>query len=348
MLVVGAGGIGGVASSMMFDPLRARGGELVAYTTNATIAAAVRDHGMRLTGTEGARAVPVPCETSLDAVGRDFDWIILATQPPPVEAAARDTAHLLAPTGAMVCLQNGLCESRLARIVGDEHVVGAVVAWGATMPEPGVYERTAGGGFVVGRIDGRDDPRLDALTAVLDPVGPARVTHNLAGARWSKLAINCAISTLGTLGGDRLGALMTSLTVRRLALRIMTETVRVARAEGVSLEKVSNTVDLDWIALTESEEAALGSPALFAKHALLLAVGARYRRMRSSMLSAIERGRPPAVDFLNGEVVDRGARHGIATPVNADAQRTVHAIARGELRSSMETIYALAERVGVR
>ena len=66
------------------------------------------------------------------------------------------------------------------------------------------------------------------------------------------------------------------------------------------------------------------------------------------MLSAIERGRPPAVDFLNGEVVDRGARHGIPTPVNAEAQRMVHAIARGEMKSSMQSIYALGEKVGAR
>ena len=37
------------------------------------------------------------------------------------------------------------------------------------------------------------------------------------------------------------------------------------------------------------------------------AVGLRYRRMRSSMLAAIERKRTPAIDFLNGEVVIRGA-----------------------------------------
>ena len=71
-------------------------------------------------------------------------------------------------------------------------------------------------------------------------------------------------------------------------------------------------------------------------------------RERSSMLAAIERGRPPAVDFLNGEIVDRGMRHGIPTPVNAAAQRTVHAIARREVTSGMDAVYALAREVGLR
>ena len=348
VLVVGAGGIGGVVASSIHDHVRSMGGAVIALTTNESIASAVNSRGMRLTGVEGARTVMCPCATTLDDTVAPFDWILLATQPPQVEEAARHALPWLAPNGAMVCFQNGLCEVRVARIAGPERVVGAVVAWGAAMPDPGVYERTASGGFTLGRIDGREDPRLDKLAVILEAVGPVARTSNLAGARWSKLAINCAISTLGTIGGDRLGPLMMSLTVRRLALRIMTECVRVARAEKVSLEKVSGTLDLEWIALTEAEERSAGSPSLFTKHAMLLAVGARYRRMRSSMLSAIERGRPPAVDFLNGEVVERGARHGVATPVNAEAQRIVHAIARGEMKSSMETIYAFAETVGAR
>jgi 2-dehydropantoate 2-reductase len=221
-------------------------------------------------------------------------------------------------------------------------VIGAVVAWGASMPEPGVYERTSAGGFVIGRMDGADDPRLGTLATVLEPIGPVTVTRNLAGARWSKLAINCAISTLGTLGGARLGALMTHRFVRRLALEIMTEAVAVARAEQVRLEKVSGTIDLDWIALTPQERRARASAGLMAKHSMLLAVGARYRRMRSSMLAAVERGRAPAVDFLNGEVVTRGELHGVPTPINAEAQRLVHAIARKELAPGMDAIDRLA------
>lgn len=46
----------------------------------------------------------------------------------------------------------------------------------------------------------------------------------------------------------------------------MTEVVQVARAEGVKLQKVSGTLDLDWMALTEAERQSLGSPGLVAKY----------------------------------------------------------------------------------
>src|SRR5690606_32368714 len=67
------------------------------------------------------------------------------------------------------------------------------------------------------------------------------------------------------------------------------------------------------------------------QHALLLAVGARYRKLRSSMLAAIERGREPAIEYINGEIIARGKRHGIPTPYNTAATQVIWEIYRGEL-----------------
>jgi 2-dehydropantoate 2-reductase len=338
ILVVGCGAIGGVVAAHLLE----LGHDVTALTSNREIASALREHGLRVRG-ESAPP-PVAAGPVIERLTDDvapFDLVLLATQPPQVEGAARSALRWLAPGGRMVCFQNGLCEERVAKFAGTERVVGAVIAWGASMIEPGVYDRTSSGGFSIGRLDGRTDRELEELGRVLEAVGPVTLTGQLLGARWSKLAINCAISTLGTIGGDRLGVLMRQRHVRRLALEIMTEAVSVARAERVRLEKVSGTLDLDWIALTDAERAASGSPGLFAKHSLLLAVGARYRRLRSSMLSAIERGRAPAVDFLNGEVIDRAARHGIATPINTAACDWVWQIARGERAPSHATLRAL-------
>ena len=330
-LVVGCGAIGGVLTACLAET----GHDVTATTTNDRIHAAVDARGLQIVGDGAARNVRARVVLGAGALGggERFDAILLATQPPQVEEAARSVLPLLADDGVMVCLQNGLCEERVAAIAGGERVVGAVVAWGATMPEPGLYERTAAGGFTLGRLDGgavvgaSAPASHDALARALEAVGDVETTENLRGKRWSKLAINCAISSLGTIGGDRLGALLQHRFVRRLALEIFTEVTHVARRESVRLEKVSGTLDLSWISLTEDERLASGSPSLVAKHGLLLAVGFRYRRMKSSMLSAIERGRTPAVDFLNGEVVTRARTHGIAVPVNARVRETVWRIA---------------------
>lgn len=345
ILVVGCGGIGGNLAAGLGRHAPGVVTRLVALSTNPEIAAAVNAHGYRLDDRGAARVVPGAVVESLPS-GDTFDVVLLATQPPQVEEAARAVVDHLAPDGVMVVLQNGLCEDRIARIAGPERVVGAVVGWGASMPAPGQYVRTSAGGFILGRPPGaarEPDPALARLAELLAIVGPVKLTPNLAGARWGKLAINCAISTLGTIGGERLGVLLGHRYARTLGLRIITEVVAVARAEGVALERIGG-IDPAWLALTEAEQG--GSPLLVLRHALLYGVGLRYRNLRSSMLAAIERGRPPAVDFLNGEIVARGARHGIPTPVNAAAAALVHAIARGEERPALATLERFAASFG--
>lgn len=336
-LVVGCGGIGGLVAAHLF----AHDHDVTVLTTNTQIASAINANGFRVVGDDRVNFARGKAVTALDAATKPFDYILLATQPPQVEEAARGVTSFLAPEGAMVTFQNGLCEARIAEIVGKNRVLGGVVAWGASMHDPGVYERTSPGGFVLGRMDGARDERLEPLAFALGSIGETIVSSNLAGARWSKLAINCAITSLGALGGERLGVLMRHRFVRRLALEIMTEVVLASRAEGVRLEKVSGTLDLDWIALTDAERNAVGSTGLFAKHAILLAVGTRFRKMRSSMLAAIERGRPPAVDFLNGEITRRGQIYGFATPINAAIQAEVHAVAAKRKTPSLELCRAL-------
>ena len=335
-LVMGCGAVGGVVASHLLESDQ----DVVAYSSNGAIADAVEARGFQLRG-EGAPRT-VQGRITREVPRGPFDVVVLATQPNHVEVAAQSALPSLADDGVMLCLQNGLCEPRVARIAGAARTIGAVVAWGAAMPEPGLYDRTAAGGFTLGRIDGSSDARMQEVARVLECIGPTEITPNLTGKRWSKLAINCNVSSLGTLGGDRLGALLQHRFVRRLGLEVMTEVVHVARREQVKLEKVSGTLDLEWIALTEDERRASGSPSLLAKHALLYAVGLRFRRMRSSMLAAIERGREPSVDYLNGEVVDLGRKHGVPTPLNARVRDLVWEVARGKRKPGMDLLRELS------
>jgi len=331
VLLMGCGGIGGIMAAKLLE----RGHNLFVVTHNPAIADAVNHRGLVVRDEDREHVVSGCAAATLPSDAGPFDFVFLATQPPQVEDAARAALPRLAANGALVCFQNGLCEQRVAAIAGAERTLGAIVAWGGSMIEPGIYERTSEGGFVLGRLDGAADQRLEMVRALLEPIGQAEITANLRGARWSKLAINCAISSLGTIGGDRLGALLRHRFVRRLGLEVMTEVVQVARARGVQLEKVSGTIDLDWVALTPTERTASGSATLMAKHALLLAVGAKFRRLRSSMLQAIERGREPAVDYLNGEVVARARDASIAVPVNERIVEMIHAIARGAVHPGL-------------
>lgn len=340
VLLLGCGGIGGVIGASLVE----RGVAVDISTHNPDIAAAINRRGFELRSEEKVVRIAGRASAAIRADAGTYDFVFLATQPPQVAEAARAAFPHLSATGAMVCFQNGLCEQHVLPIAGPARTIGAIVAWGGSMPAPGIYERTSAGGFVIGRLDGRrDDPRFDTLRRLLEPIGRVDVTENLRGARWSKLAINCAISSLGTIAGKRLGDLIRYRFVRRLALEVMTEAVAVALRCGVRLEKVSGTIDLERIALTPADTTGPGSPSLLAKHAVLLAVGAKFRRLRSSMLVAIERGREPAVDYLNGEVVRRAAALHMAVPINRLVQETIRSIWHGTSRSSIDLLRSVYE-----
>src|SRR5207253_2478354 len=134
--------------------------------------------------------------------------------------------------------------------------------------------------------------------------------------------------------------------IRRIGLEIFAEVYAVARAMEVRLAPVGGTLDIDKIAITDDErQTQLGSPSLAYKHSILLAVGLKYRRMRSSMLYALERGRPPEIDYLNGEIVRRGLARGVATPVNSALVEMVRAIVGKQASPSLDNLRAIHDSV---
>src|SRR6266850_6403387 len=80
------------------------------------------------------------------------------------------------------------------------------------------------------------------------------------------------------------------------------------------MRPVARTLNIDMIALSDHERRARLALSLILKHALLIAIGFKFRRMRSSMLYANERGRPIEIAYLKGEIVRRGERLGFPTP----------------------------------
>ncbi len=168
------------------------------------------------------------------------------------------------------------------------------------------------------------------------------------GIRWSKLIVNCAVSTLGTIGGDQLGALLNKAYARELAFEVMGEALAVARASSIKLERLPGTIPLQWLASSNQDSAGFRAAARsWAQHTAALGLGAKYRRLRSSMLRAIERGHTPAVNFLNGEVIERGHRLGIKTPINDRARDLVWAISRGDRTACHETLRAFYDETRV-
>jgi 2-dehydropantoate 2-reductase len=331
--VIGLGAIGGVIAARLLRSPAA--GETIALAAGSDRAVrAIGAGGLRVRGEAAVRA-PQLLAATLPTHAAPYDLMLLCTRTDASDGALAAAAPLLAADGALVCVQNGLPEERAAARLGPERTLGAVIGWSASSDAYGEYVVTGGGKFILGAVDGAMD-KLERAKAVLERAFPVRVTPNLAGARWTKLAFNCALSTLCAISGLDFGGLARRRDARRLALRIVGEAVAVAEARRVDLEKVVG-LDPRWFRSG-------GMPAPV-QHALIWLAASRRPRQRSGMLQRLLAGRPAGqVDDLNGAVADAARQAGLPAPLNARLRDLVHAIERGEERLGPHQLQALAAR----
>ncbi|MGZ6143272.1 MAG: ketopantoate reductase family protein [Myxococcales bacterium] len=313
--LIGMGAIGGTVATCVQSR---RGDVVVAAGRHAE---ALRGARLEVCGTPcklSADEAP-PIHETLPRLGQPYELILLCTRTIDIETALAPAVPLLAPDGAVVCLQNGLPEERVAALVGRERVLGAVIGWSASTVEPGKYIITGGGAFtLVGA-----SPRLDFAREVLSVTPfPVRITRNLAGARWSKLALNCAISTLGAVSGLTLGELAARREVRRLALRIVAEVVEKAQARGVRMEPVSGI---------RPDRLVRASP--FIGHAAIWLAARKRPRQKTGMIARLEEGKTAGVEDLNA-LIDG--------PVNRKLVEMVREIEQGKRRISPQNLAELA------
>src|SRR5512144_783744 len=190
--VLGAGAIGSVVGGMM---TRA-GHDVTLIDQWPEHVEAMKARGLRLSGTIGDLVVPVRALHihELQTVGEPFDAVFVAVKSYDTEwATAMALPYLREPDGVVVDFQNGINDERVAAVAGKHRSLGCVITISAGMYEPGHAMRTDNGtiGFKIGEHDGKDTARARELVTLLNAVAESKVTTNLWGERWSKLAINC-------------------------------------------------------------------------------------------------------------------------------------------------------------
>jgi len=172
-------------------------------------------------------------------------------------------------------------------------------------------------GFKVGELDGRDTARVRELAGVVSDVAPAKVTTNLFGERWSKLALNCMANPLAGLSGLGTAEVRTELGPRRVSVHLAAEVIRVGRAAGHEVEPIFHITAQRFLDAAEGRglaevEADIG------RDAKTRAGG------RPSLLQDVLRKRRTEIDDLNGYVVAEGRRLGVPTPFNEKVVELFH------------------------
>jgi 2-dehydropantoate 2-reductase len=318
VLIWGAGAIGGT-----FGAALARAGRDVTFVDVVPEHVAAIREGLRITGPVDPMTVAAPAFLPQELQGQ-WRRVYLAVKAHHTEEAARALAPHLAPDGHVVSLQNGLCESIIAGVVGAERTVGAFINFGADWIAPGEILYGNRAAFVVGELDGQVTERLKDILAEAKLFEPdAILTQDIAAYLWGKLAYGSLLfaQAVGQLG---IADCLARPELLPLWRALAGEVLQVAAAEGVSPLGFNGFDPAAFRPGATEEQARASVEAMVA-----------FNRPNAKTHSGVWRDlavrkRRTEVDVQIAPVAALGARHGIPCPALNGLVACIHEIEAGK------------------
>ena len=315
-LVVGAGAIGGITAAL----LKKNELDVEIVCKYEEYASLVSDSGIEVSGVCGNFKVRIDAYATISQVKEEKDIILLATKATDMMGIAPELISILKKDGFLISMQNGICEDDLASIIGKERIIGCVTGWGATMESMGKLVMTSRGDFILGYPGKEPDEILSEIGESLSTVVPVRITDNIIGHLYSKLIINSCITPLGAICGLYLGKMLMNSKIRRIFIEIVREAVHVSEKMNIKIEVFGGRLDFKEFIRDK------GVFSDIHRHLLLIIIGFKYRRLKSSALQSLERGKQTEIDFLNGYITRDAAILGVQVPVNDVIVNMIHQI----------------------
>ena len=307
ILIFGAGAIGGYLGGI----LTAAGADVTLVARGAQYEALSRK-GLKLEGARSGR--PDPIRVRVCRAGEEkgpYDLVFVGLKAHHIAENAGHLARLTAPGGMLLFPQNGIPwwyfekidsplrgtrlssldpDGMIARTIPIEAVIGAVTYKPANLIEPGriVLADQATDRLVIGEIDNRITPRLQAIKAAIEPAGcPVTISNDLRAVKWRKLLSNAVFNPLGAVTQSSSLQVVNFPHTRQLALAMVEEVIAVAKSVGV----VPDVKPQDMIEYSEKRV-----------------------EIPSSTLQDVRAGRPMELDALDNAVVDIARLTGVPTP----------------------------------
>lgn len=290
IVVNGAGAMGG-----LFGGLLAEGGlDVTLVDAWPEHIAAIKANGLKIVGVGGDRAVPVRATTDAGEI-RDADIVLFQCKAFANEAAARGVKHLFKGNTVAVTFQNGLGnEETLARILGDENVIGGLTAQAGLVEAPGVVRNFGDLPTTIGEMKGGISDRTMAIAKAFTQHGlPTKASAEIKRDKWKKLLGNVALGAISAVTDFRSFEIMRVPELKEIVFRTVDEAAAVAKAEGIALD------------VEEAREVLMK---------LVDTSGGGTGTSKSSMREDIIRRRPTEIDTIHGAVARLARKHGIATP----------------------------------
>ncbi|MDQ0243687.1 2-dehydropantoate 2-reductase [Bacillus fengqiuensis] len=306
--IMGAGSLGTIIGAL----ITAGGQEVDLIDINEEHVAALNQSGAKITG---FMDLCVPVKATLpDEMTGTYDLVFLLTKQVYNQASLEQLLPHLHSTSIVCTLQNGIPEDFVASYIGHERTIGGVVGFGATWLGPGVSELATEipilkkYAFDIGELDGSMTPRLEEVKRMLDLVGHCDISPNILGIKWAKLLMNATFSGMSAALGCRFGDVLSSEAAMVSLACIADETIKVAHAYGINLERIQGK-DMEFLELQDEHD-------IPNKMDFYHEVWGPHSNTKASMLQDLEKKRKTEIDFINGFICKKGREAGIKTPYN--------------------------------
>ena len=302
---------------------------------------AMNRSGLHITGPVEEFRIPVRAMTPPEVKGQ-FPLCLLCVKSHHTSEALDQLVPHLAEDGAVVSIQNGLCEHEIADRVGPGRTIGAFVNFGADYLEPGVIHRGNRGATVVGELDGALTDRIRGVHELLQRFEPdAILTENIFGYLWGKLAY-ASLLFASALTNDSIADVLAEESFRPKLIALAGEAVAVALAEGVKLESFDG---FDPEAFRPG-----GDPGLTAASLDDLV---RFNRASGKTHSGIWRDlavrkRRTEVDAQLGWIVRIGEQKGVPTPLTRAVMDQIRQIESGARTLGRDNLWELGKAADLR
>jgi len=285
ILIMGAGAIGAYYGARLQEA-----GESVVYCARGDNLRAMREHGLEIKSPRGNLSLRVQA-TDRPAEFAPYDLILFCVKSYDNEAAANSIKGCVAEDGGVLTVQNGVeNEDHLIELLGEGVVLGGNARIGAELVAPGKVVHVSNGYIDFGELDGKETPRAKAFADALKRAGIlGELSPRIRAMRWEKLTWNAAFNTVTALTRQPVGVVLDDPDGRALALTLMQEVIRVARAEGADIPD------------SRAEQ-------------LLQFSDKNLKAVRTSTLQDFERGKRLEYEALAGAVVRAAQRHQVAVP----------------------------------
>lgn len=312
--VVGAGAVGGTIAALLDHA-----GHQVEVTARGAHLAAIREHGLRLSGGWVDHVARVTANERLE---RAPELVLVTTKAQDSVQAMRSNIAMLRGVPVVV-VQNGLdaiANGKAASPRSD--IIGGLAVFASSYLSPGEIVVTTAGRLYLGVAQGDDDVPARYAARVLRDALPTEVLGNFTGAQWSKLVIN-QVNALPAITGLSVQEVVAIRGLRRILTAAIRENGRIGFANRVRFEKVQG--------LTNGIMRVVSALPLWAGQFLPRLIRARLGSVPNpgSTLQSIRRGQSTEIDSLNGAVVRAAEAVGRKAPVNAAMVELVHEVEGG-------------------